>query len=862
MVISKSNRKNPYDWINPLNDPDLFAGRREELATMEEQLSRLAGAKPIIPMVAIIGERRVGKTSVLRRTQGICQQHGIKSVSASVSNVMVADPWEFWHEVFSQLILAARDAGIRVPPDTEQHMGFSTRTTEASSRAALGEIHDLWFPPAYAARQSVAPADYIIAHDLTAFIEACVQAGHQGLVLILDEAHLLGSAQGIKQQIRHAVQETDRCGVVFAGEPQLGRMFTAADEPFFGQARVVPLKNFTNPDDVAECALLPLSDDERRLMSPMTVDYLARLSQGKPNQIRLICYSICNRYLKGQQTDLNITIDVLDDVIEVVQEAFQEAELRNLVDIVRRLVSVELELLYNMTRYPNWSKGDVVNLDESFRGEERSDLAVARRERCLEDRRAHFVTLGLMVDDPDRYMLAGGEFLHLYLRFLHEVRKYGKLSRRIVLGKGPPTPFGEKTEKLVRSLAYSLGERPEVGRYIFHTYYRDEGDVVETVRRRFSVLNQLVKGEHPDVQDLITVIAECMEVCELIGKAGIYYLLCLSVRNLESPRELMQIELYFDSEEMRTIDLVSLFNIVNQQAYDAKVLVAGYDGFLVELPDLSGFLSTLGVPSLDGLLSQLDTVEQWRLASVQHLVHTAEQEKEKETSDQDKDFDEARWIDLYGKGGEEEAEKLLNRKLEETQEREKLARLYNDRGYIRYGTNLRNSALARKDLETALHLHYFHVPLTLLNLSCIDIDEKQYEAAIRKVEDALLLTSGREQIEASYLRLRLPESHLNFRVNWEQHPANILEAAYINLAYATLKSKSYEEALGTLQEGMKLLPSSWRLKHALARLYLFRKRADWAYPIYSELSTKSPLDEGLTLELKVFSRRLKREKVK
>lgn len=462
-----------------------------------------------------------------------------------------------------------------------------------------------------------------------------------------------------------------------------------------------------------------------------------------------------------------------------------------------------------------------------------------------------------MVDDPDRYMLAGGEFLHLYLRFLYEVRKYGKLSRRVVLGKGPSTSFSEKTEKLVRSLAYALGESPEVGRYIFHSYYRDEGDVVETVKRRFSILGQLMKGEHTEVEDVMHIMPECIEVCELIGKTGVYYLLCLSVRNLESPRELMQIELYFDSKEMRTVDLVSLFNVVNQQAYDAKVLVAGYDGFLVELPDLTSLLSAFGVPSLEHLMPQLGLVEQWRLASVQHLVHTAEDEKGRDTSDEDKDFDEARWIDLYAKGDGDGAEKLINQRLEKTQERQKLARLYNDRGYIKYGAKLRNAALARKDLETALHLHFFYVPLTLLNLSCIDIDEGQHEAAIRKLEDALLLTLSREHIEASYLRLRLPENHLNFRVNWEQHPANVLEAAYINMTYATLKSKTYDDALSTLQEGLKLLPSSWRLKHALARLYLFRKRADWAYPLYDELPIEPLPDEGLAPEIKTFVRHLK-----
>jgi len=68
--------------------------------------------------------------------------------------------------------------------------------------------------------------------------------------------------------------------------------------------------------------------------------------------------------------------------------------------------------------------------------------------------------MGLLQDHADRYMLAGGEFLQVYLRFFYEVRKYGNLRKRLQLGKGASTPFGEKSEKLVRSLAYEVKRQP------------------------------------------------------------------------------------------------------------------------------------------------------------------------------------------------------------------------------------------------------------------------------------------------------------------------------------------------------------------------------------------------------------------
>jgi len=851
-----SARENPYDWINPIVDPELFAGREEELATIREEIAKLAGAKPIVPMVTIMGERRVGKTSLLRRIEEMCHEYPLRAVSVSLEDAIATDPWDFWHEVFSRLLVSACDIGILIPPLTEEHMGFRTPARQARDQVQRPVIRGLLFPPAYGIRlsTSVSPrlASYVVQNDLNTLTEAFLKAGYKGILLMLDEAHLLINAQETKQEIRHAVQQTGRCGIIFAGESGLGRMFADPSEPFFGQSRVLSLKNFTNPDDVAECALLPLSDDERKLVSPMTIDYLARLSQGKPNQIRLICSSMYNRYMRGEQKDLNITIDVLDDVIDSVAQVYQDPELRGRVDTIHRLNSVDLELLYNMTRYRDWSVQDIIDLDESFRGESKSESTIARRERNLAEKRGYFIRLGLMADHSERYILAGGEFLSLYLRFLHEIRNYGQLSRRLVLGKGPPTPFGEKTEKLVRSLAYTFGQGPELQRLIFHSYHRDYGDIIGAIKRRFSVFEQLKNGKRPEAKDLSEILSECFRVCELIGKPGDFYLLCLSVRNLDNPRELIQIELYFDLTERPTVDLLSLFKLLNQQAVDARVLIEGYDYFWVKLPDLAGLLNDIGGTTLEDLMAKLPLVGQWRLASVQHMVHSIDESKDLDSAgDQDRDKDEAhKWVRLYAKGDEEEAEQYLSQKLEQTEERQKRARLYNDRGYIRCGSRLKKLDLARRDLDTALDLHYFHLPLVLLNLSCLDIDEGEYESAIRRIEEALLLTFSRLEIDVSYLRLRLPENHLGFKVNWEQHPANVLEASYINLAYALLKSKGHQEALEVLQEGLALIPSSVRLKHALARLYLFRKRADLGDPIYRELSEMLSLpDQGIALEI-------------
>ena len=221
-----------------------------------------------------------------------------------------------------------------------------------------------------------------------------------GVLLIIDEAHLVVPSRVITQQLRFVIREVGQCGVLLVGEPDLAQLFANDRQPLFAQGKIISLDNFATQRDVAECALLPLDEDEQRLMSPMTVDYLVKLSQGKPNQIRLICHSIYNRYLKGQQSDLNITIGALDDVLDSIATIYTDYDVEQKVDTIRRLSSVDLETLYNMTRYPHWAIADIVELDESFRAEGKSMAATSRREAMLQEKREKFVGLGLMVEGP------------------------------------------------------------------------------------------------------------------------------------------------------------------------------------------------------------------------------------------------------------------------------------------------------------------------------------------------------------------------------------------------------------------------------------------------------------------------------
>lgn len=165
------------------------------------------------------------------------------------------------------------------------------------------------------------------------------------------------------------------------------------------------------------------------------------------------------------------------------------------------------------------------------------------------------------------------------------------------------------------------------------------------------------------------------------------------------------------------------------------------------------------------------------------------------------------------------------------------------------------AGLAKKDLEMSRDLHHKALPLTLLNLAVIAIDAGDFGTAIEQINDALLITLGRESVSAAFLRLRvLPGvAMMTRREKWEQDPSNVLEAAYVNLGYAVARTEGYEPALQVLEEGRELMPSSGHILHALARLHLWsRHHANLATPLYQELADLGIPDQDMLPEVRLF----------
>jgi len=80
---------NPYDFINPVKDPNRFAGRRRELEEIRYYLKLSMSDKPSYFHMALVGPRAVGKTSLLNMIEYIAEEVGLLTVKITLNKEVV-----------------------------------------------------------------------------------------------------------------------------------------------------------------------------------------------------------------------------------------------------------------------------------------------------------------------------------------------------------------------------------------------------------------------------------------------------------------------------------------------------------------------------------------------------------------------------------------------------------------------------------------------------------------------------------------------------------------------------------------------------------------------------------------------------
>lgn len=215
----------PFPYQGPL-EPEQVHGRDTLVADLVERLTEHR-------VSALLGPRRYGKTSVLRRVARDLIHGGASVV------------WVDLYEAASMADVAVRfDAALARVPGT-----FATRaaTIAAGLSVNLGLVSVELRAP-----ERDRPDPSLM---LQALLDVLVRAARDTpTVVVMDEfssvAKVAGAAGALRTGLQHHFQQI---GLVFAGsEPSTMRMlFTDQAQPFYAQADIVPIGPLTGPEVVA-----------------------------------------------------------------------------------------------------------------------------------------------------------------------------------------------------------------------------------------------------------------------------------------------------------------------------------------------------------------------------------------------------------------------------------------------------------------------------------------------------------------------------------------------------------------------------------------------------------------------------------
>lgn len=203
----------PFQFQLPL-PPEDVRGRDELLATLTEQVTSRR-------ITALLGPRRFGKTSVLRR------------LAADLTEISTV--WLDVYGVQSLADIATRldEALVRAPA------AFQTEANHVAAKVqiTLGVVRAEFARP----RRSQPDPTARFGQLLEVFVEA---AARRPALLVIDEFSDIGRARGAAESLRTAFQHhASNFGLVLAGShvSAMRQMFAGREQPFYGQAELLTI---------------------------------------------------------------------------------------------------------------------------------------------------------------------------------------------------------------------------------------------------------------------------------------------------------------------------------------------------------------------------------------------------------------------------------------------------------------------------------------------------------------------------------------------------------------------------------------------------------------------------------------------
>jgi hypothetical protein len=329
---------NPYK-LKPVKRLEDLAGRARERKAIRYYLNLTATGDS--PHLALIGQRGVGKTSLLNGAETIARELHLLPVRLDMNELKAKSPGRFWHDLYQSLALSMVKAGCW---GGEQGAIYAEllRMLHARQPGSL-EKAVIQIPFVFSCHQgsidSFECPDALVVSDFNCCLLELRSKGFSGFALLIDEADCIGKNVPLLQMFRNIFQTVEHCSLVLAGTEAVFPALSEVFSPIPRQFHRVDVKPFARWSDTMELVFRPIPKDLLEAITPEggVLRELHELCGGAPDEIQLYCHHMYRSVEDGTSKRMNLSPQVFREVLRAYRSNSSSSNVDAVLNAIERL---------------------------------------------------------------------------------------------------------------------------------------------------------------------------------------------------------------------------------------------------------------------------------------------------------------------------------------------------------------------------------------------------------------------------------------------------------------------------------------------------------------------------------------------
>lgn len=318
MNVGMNNKlpPNPYRR-SPIKKLEELAGRARERKTIRYYLSLTAAGQS--PHLALIGQRGVGKTSLLNGAEAIAKDLKLLPVRLDMNELKAKSPGRFWHDLYQTLALSMAKVGCW--GDLQGTIYAELLRMIYARQPGTLEKAVMQIPYVFSCHQGNIDTfecpDALVVSDFEACLTELERKGFTGIAILIDEADCLGKNVPLLQMFRNIFQVVDNCSLILAGTEAVFPALSEVFSPIPRQFHRIDVKPFAHWSDTMELVVQPIPSEFFETMGPEfeVLEELHELCNGAPDEVQLYCHHMYRGVEDGSSERMTLSPQVFREVL-------------------------------------------------------------------------------------------------------------------------------------------------------------------------------------------------------------------------------------------------------------------------------------------------------------------------------------------------------------------------------------------------------------------------------------------------------------------------------------------------------------------------------------------------------------------